>query len=134
MGCITDHKSRVTGESGHTPHTQCWVRIGYYSIGRTRERQAHNYKKKFWVIPNFVQIYSRVTHARTQIGTESHLPTSSWYHTAVGPGWGEGVVILPTIQSDELGSIPKNVESISSSQQSTIAQYYTPIRISPLSQ
>ncbi len=43
----------------------------------------------------------------------SYLASSSWYSTTVGPGWSEGVVTLSTVQSDEFGSIPVNVELLS---------------------
>ena len=51
----------------------------------------------------------------TQVSTEGHFSSSSWYSTAVGSSWSEGVVSLSTSQSDELGSIPYHVEQISSS-------------------
>ncbi len=36
------HIFRFTAEGGHTPHTQCWVRVGDHTIGQSREGQAYN--------------------------------------------------------------------------------------------
>ncbi len=51
----------------------------------------------------------------TQVSTEGHLYfCTGWYSTTVGPGWSEGVDIISTSQSDELRTIPVNVELMSS--------------------
>ena len=70
----------------------------------------------------------------TQVSTEGHLSQCSWYSTTVGPDWSDGVVCLSTSQSDDLTTIPANVELLSSIPGGTIVQYHTPIRIRPLTQ
>ncbi len=51
----------------------------------------------------------------TQINTEGHLYScTSWYSTTVGPSWSEWVITQSTRQSDDLSSIPDNVELLSS--------------------
>ncbi len=55
------------------------------------------------------------TSSLTQVGTEGNFSSSSWYGTAVGPGWTQGIVRLSTSQSDQLWSIPHNVELLTNS-------------------
>ncbi len=52
----------------------------------------------------------------TQVGTEGHHHSSiGGYSATVGPSGRERIIILSTIQSDELGIIPHKVELLSSS-------------------
>ncbi len=55
------------------------------------------------------------TLALTQVSTEGHISSSSWYSTTEGPGSSDGVGSLSTSQSDNLRTIPVNVELLSSS-------------------
>ena len=33
----------------------------------------------------------------TQVSTEGHISSTSWYSTTVGPGWSEGIGSLSTV-------------------------------------
>ena len=69
----------------------------------------------------------------TNVSTEGHLSSSSWYHTTVGPSWSnpkcDTWFSKSTSQSDHLGGISHSVETLSSS----CARNHPPIRIVPLS-
>ncbi len=129
-GATIESEASVTGVGGHSVLTQCWVRVGYHSIGGGREGQTHHCEKVIIII----WIRWSWCNPLTQVSTEGHISSSSWYSATVGPSWSEGVVGLPPSQSDDLRTIPVNVELLSSSHWSTIAQYHTSIRIRPLSQ
>ncbi len=60
--------------------------------------------------------HSNKSSSLTQVGTEGHVSSSGGYSATVGPNGGERVIALSTSQSDELGSIPIEVELLSSSQ------------------
>ena len=47
----------------------------------------------------------------TYVGTDGHLPFSSWYHTTIGPSRAQSASSMR--QSDQLGGIPYPVEIIS---------------------
>ena len=67
----------------------------------------------------------------TNVSTEGHLSSSSWYHTTVQPSWRK--MVISTTKSHCLGGISHFVESPKSSYCTCIALNHPPIRIVPFS-
>ena len=122
--------ARVTAVVSYTTHAQCWIRVGDCPIGQ-RERGAQHCR--VGVAKLVEQSPPHTMSTLTNVSTESHLSSSSWYHTTVGTSWCKGIESTSTSHSDHLGGIPHSVETLSISCWVSNGLNHPPIRIVPLS-
>ncbi len=115
---IIYHISRLTAEGGHTPHTQWWVRVRDRPIGQRREGRTHDCIEKGdeCTLLNATNMYICRPHTLyelvqcwimlTQVGTEGHVSSSSWYGATIRPSWTQGIDTPSTTQLDHLFTSP----------------------------